>query len=283
MTCHGCVFAVPELDDARHLHEIDAGAETYTYRQYDAVGIAKIIADYSDDMPIVSVLGKEFTSNIKTLGVGYYYSLQEVRAAQQANKPLDAMKAQACRDAFEQAVDKIGTSGDSANGLLGFLNQPNALLYTVLNDGTGSSQTWASKTPDQIIRDITGITNYIFTTTKQVEKPDTLAVPPTQYNQIVATPRASNSDTTIHDFVLRTNPFIKSIVPWYKLTGAGTSNKDRMVCYTRNPRKLRLQIPLEQQPLPPQAKDLGFTVPTEGRIGGVVAYYPYAMSYGDGI
>lgn len=263
-------------------HEIEPGAESYTYRQFDQVGIAKIVSDYADDMPIVSVLGKEFTSNIKTLAVGYFYTLQEIRAAAKVNRPLDAMKAKTARDAFEQAVDRIGTNGDAASGLLGFLNQPNALSYVIPNGGGGQA-TWASKQPDEIVADITGITNFIFSTTKQVEKPDTLVLPTTQYDLIVSTPRSINSDTTIHDFILRTNPFLKSIVSWYKLAGAGAAGKDRMVAYTRSPAKLRLHIPLEQQPLPPQPKNLGFKVPTEGRIGGVVAMYPYSLCYGDGI
>ena len=38
-----------------------AGAETITYRMFDKVGMAQIIANWSDDLPRADVFGKEFT------------------------------------------------------------------------------------------------------------------------------------------------------------------------------------------------------------------------------
>src|ERR1019366_1425529 len=38
-------------------HEADPGAEYITWRQFDKTGIARLIRDYSDDLPRVDVLG----------------------------------------------------------------------------------------------------------------------------------------------------------------------------------------------------------------------------------
>jgi len=39
--------------------ETPEGASTITYRQYDTVGMAKVIANYSNDLPRADVKGKE--------------------------------------------------------------------------------------------------------------------------------------------------------------------------------------------------------------------------------
>ncbi|MWM63453.1 DUF2184 domain-containing protein, partial [Escherichia coli] len=48
-------------------------AETITYRMWDEVGMAKIIANYADDLPRVDVFGKEFSTNVRNLGDAYGY------------------------------------------------------------------------------------------------------------------------------------------------------------------------------------------------------------------
>ena len=58
-----------------------AGAESIVYEQYDATGVAKMIANYADDLPRADVKGKEFVAKVKSVGNSYGYSLQEIRAA----------------------------------------------------------------------------------------------------------------------------------------------------------------------------------------------------------
>jgi len=61
---------------------INPGAESITYRQYDGVGMAKIISNYADDLPRSDVVGKEFTSPVRGVGASYGYTIQDIRAAQ---------------------------------------------------------------------------------------------------------------------------------------------------------------------------------------------------------
>lgn len=103
--------------------EAGAGAEYITYRQYDSVGVAKIIANYADDLPRADVTGKEFTSPIRGIGIGYGYSVQEIRAAEMTGKALDARKASAAMKAHEQLINRLIFNGDAEYGLPGFLTQ----------------------------------------------------------------------------------------------------------------------------------------------------------------
>ena len=85
----------PELT-ALHLFpqssEADPGAETITYYTYDKTGLAKIIDNYSTDLPRADVTGKPSFAKIKSIGDSYGYSAQEMRASRLAGKSLDARK-----------------------------------------------------------------------------------------------------------------------------------------------------------------------------------------------
>ena len=64
--------------------EADAGAETVTYYTYDKQGVAKIIDNYSTDLPRADVIGKPNTANVQSVGASYGYSAQEMRACRMA-------------------------------------------------------------------------------------------------------------------------------------------------------------------------------------------------------
>lgn len=263
-------------------NETDPGAETVRYEQYDSVGVAKIIASYANDLPRADVVAKEFRAPIKSLGMSFGYSIQDIRAARMAGKPLETRKANAARKAVEEKIDAIAAFGDELTGLLGLLNQPNVGNFAVPAGEKGGTE-WANKTPDEILKDMNGITNGIVVDTHGVEEPDTLLLPLDQYGIIATTPRSPNSDTTILEFFLKSNPHIRNVEPWHKLAGAGAGGTDRMVCYRRDPDALELNIPQEFEQFPPQAKGLEFEIPCHARTGGVLMFYPLSASYGDGI
>ena len=87
--------------------EAGSGAETITYQVQDAVGVAKIIANYADDLPRVDVIGKEVSTPIRGIGDSFGYSIQDIRAAQFAGKPLVQRKANAARKAIDTLIDNL--------------------------------------------------------------------------------------------------------------------------------------------------------------------------------
>jgi hypothetical protein len=172
-------------------NSIDPGAEVVTYSQYDRVGVAKIISSYAEDLPRADVKGKQFSVTVKGLGSSYGFSVQEIRAARMAGKPLDARKADAARQAIEDKIDSIGASGDAATGLVGLLNIANAQTYTI-TAGAGGQTTWNTgatpKTGLEVIKDMNSAVHTIVTTTKEAEKPDTMLLPVDKYAYIASTP-----------------------------------------------------------------------------------------------
>ncbi len=263
-------------------NSVSPGAETVTYRQYDARGLAKIIANYADDLPRADVVAAEFTSKIRGIGSSYGYSLQEVRAARFAGVPLEQRKANAARKAIEEKLDKVAQTGDSAHGLLGILNQPNATVYSIPNGAAGTA-TWSTKTPDEVVKDMHGIVNNQISVTKEVEAPDTMILPIEQYQLVSSIRMGDGSDKTILDFFLETSPYIKEVSPWYACDGAGAGATDRMVVYRKDPDAIVLVIPQEFEQLTPEQRGLQTITACHMRTGGVIMYYPLSMSYGDGI
>src|SRR5262249_37010472 len=145
--------------------EVNPGAETVKFNVYDRRGIAKVIKSYADDLPRVDLVVTEVRSPIRSLGISYGFSQQELRAAAMAGMPLETQKATMARRAIEEAIDKIGAKGDSLNGLNGLLGIPNANTYTVPN-GAGGTATWGGATPktaDEILADLNGIINTVRT------------------------------------------------------------------------------------------------------------------------
>lgn len=261
---------------------ISEGVEAITYRQYEMFAMAKIVSDYANDFPTADVVAREFASKVKSLGDSYQYSIQEMRAAQFAGVPLEQRKANAARRGIDQKHNAIAKSGSAADGLLGFLNQSNTTAFNVPNGAAGTA-TWATKTPDEIVADMFDIAQGIVTSTKGVEIPDTLLLPLAQHGLISTRRMGDGSDATILEHFLKASPWVKSVLPWHELAGAGTGPTDRMVCYRKDPDALQYIMPVPFEQFAPQQQGMVMKTHCHARTGGVVVYYPLSISYGDGI
>lgn len=268
--------------------EADPGAEKIFYRQYDQSGLAKVISNYADDLPRSDVAGKEYFAVVKTLGASFAYNIQEMRAAIYGNVPLEQRRANAARRAIAQLENTIAFFGDANANLQGFIYAANITSVTIPATGTGATTQWVNKTPDQILYDMNLVPNTIVSTSLGIEIPDTMLLPLPQYNYVASTPRSANSDTTILNYFLQNNPYIKQ-VEWLNelkgagLTGSGSAPYDRMMAYRRSPEVLTMEIPSDFEQLELEIRNLEYKVPCMERFGGVLVYYPLAISFGDGI
>lgn len=100
--------------------EISPGAETALQRIYDMVGMAKIIANSADDLPLVDILAQETSVRVKEVGAAYQYSVSDLEHAAFANLPLTTMKGNAVKRAIDTKLNSIAWKGDSENGIVGF-------------------------------------------------------------------------------------------------------------------------------------------------------------------
>ena len=271
--------------------EVDPGAETVTYYSYDKTGLAKIISNYATDLPRADVKGKPTTAIIKSLGDSYGYSIQEMRASRMAGKSLDTRKAESARYQIDYLNNKIAWNGDAETGLKGVLSTDNDVpLYTVANGAKGTTS-WADKTEDEILADITGMLKQMATVTKKVEKPDTLALSSDAYIEI-QNKRIEGTATTVLKYIQDNIPDIKQIVSCPELDAdsvetnpyaAASDGKAVALLFKNDSRKLSIENPLPFMQYPIQTQGLEVVVPCEARTVGAMIYYPMSLLIAVGV
>lgn len=258
------------------------GADTITYRAFSKLGVAKIISDYAHDFPRVDTVGTETTVKVRSLGDSYGYSIKEIRRSQMAGTRLDSRRANVARRAIDELINTLAWDGDSNYDIQGFIDYPGITEYTLPNDGTGSLKTWASKSPDQIVRDVTGLVDAVVVTTNGVESPDTLLLPLALYNLLSNTRMTDGNDKTIMTYIMDNNPHIKRIEWLTELTTAGAGSTTRIMIYARDPNNLTLEIPQPFEQFPAQWKGMEAEIPCHAETAGVIVYYPLSVAFADG-
>ena len=257
---------------------VPPGAESITYRQWDQFGMAKVVANYADDLPLVDAMAKEFTTPVKSLGDGYQYSIQDLRASAMSGANLDTARATAARRAIEAGVDEIAAFGLPEANIHGFLNHPNVPVVAPVNGN------WAAATAEEILEDMNALVTAIVVNSKEVHTPDTLLLDSASFNLVASKPAGADLEKTVLAVFLSTNPYIRNVDQWTKLdTADADGTGPRIMAYARDPEVVELEIPQDFEQLPPQPRNLAFVVPCHARIGGTVIRYPLAMAYMDGV
>lgn len=262
--------------------EAGPAAEVIRYEMYESVGLAAILANYSDDLPQSDVIAKEYFSPVKPVGSSYSYSIIDVRRSAKTGKSLDREKAISNKMAHEKVWNDVAWYGDAKYGLKGFLYNGNS---STIDPTTGAGgDTWDLKTGLEILADLNYIVDFVFDLTKGVENVTNIILPQLQYSKISSTPLQPGSDTTILQYFLRNRDQIVWVDSAYQLKNVdpapsgGAAPIDCAVGYAANPRKLKFHIPQGWEQLPPQPHNFKFKVPTHSRVGDVAIYYPLSIA-----
>lgn len=266
--------------------DIAPTADTYVYAVYDRKGRARIAGNGVNDIPRVDLIAYEVTGKVRNVEAAYGWDINAMREAARLGMDLPTMKANAAKAAIETGIDEMLAFGDlslstgqSNVGCAGIINNADVIAQGIVTPSFASS--FAGLTADQQIANLNQITNIIVNGSSQRWLPDTLAVSPAIFNTIASMPRSSTSDTSVLNWFRTNSPYIKNVVQWYRLTGAGVSGKDRAIAFKRDPLVLEGIIPLEFEALPPQPTNFEFVVPCWARCGGVKVYQPQAVRYVD--
>ena len=262
--------------------DVPAGAETALTLVYDSIGMAKIVADYGDDLPRAEAVGTTIASKVYTVGDSYGYNYVELEHARMANVNLEARKALSARRGVDLKLNNIAWFGDAEHGITGFINNPNIATVTIPADGTGSSALFVDKTPDQIIRDMNAIINEVSNNTNGVEMPDTVLFAPAVYDLLESTPKSQYSDRTILEFLRGAHPEVSRWMKIGELKGAGTGATDMIIAGVFRPEYIRQENPVRFEQLPVQYRNLEYVVPCVSRTLGVTINVPicFASAYG---
>ena len=287
------------------------GINTITYRSYDKRGETAIIAGKATDLPRGDISGKEYSINVKTLGNAFGYSRQELAAAKVTGMPLEARKAEATRKSYEEKVNQLIFFGNAENNLHGFFDGPagapalTADRQVVAQSATGSNVRWrGSKTPDEIVADLTTALVAMYAGTKQLFRPNEIWMSVANKQLLMNTPRSLQSDMSIMNWFLQNNDFINSadqikdinevagIYPSVNDAGAGTitgafdptqSSGEGFTVVANASDNMRVREPFPYMHLPVQYKGLEFEINCYGRFAGVEMIRPAAVAHWIGI
>lgn len=265
-------------------------AKSVTFFSSDKVGQADWFHHSATSMRLADVNRTKFEQGIEMAGIGYRYDLEELGQAMMIpGNNLSTDRADAARRAYEEFVEQVAFFGDTLKGWEGLVNNSGVTRVDAANDGTGSSRLWSDKTEDQIIRDINDVLSGIFSTSKMVEMADTLLLPVDAVN-ILATKRIGNTAQSVMDYVKNYNVYTQNTGQPLLIRGvngledAGSSGTGRMVAYRRDPRVVKMHIPMRHRFLPVwQTGPITFDVPGIFRLGGVEIRRPGSVRYVDGI
>lgn len=261
--------------------EVPSGTPYIIWYSYSKTGTAKIISDYAHDFPRVDVFKTEEQSKVHGMGDSYGYSIVEIRRSSIAGASLDTRRANTARRAMDELFDNLAWFGSTVFGIQGFFDYPGITEYVTPN-GAGGNPEWPTKTPDEVIADLTGLTDAVSVPTKGREEVDTILLPRVRYNYIKNTKMSTNSDKTILTFFLSNNPGV-AIMVLNELDGQGVGASQRMIGYTRDADHLTQEIPQPFEQFEPQKKGMSWVIPCHAEFGGVIVYYPQSVAFADDI
>ena len=215
--------------------------------------------------------------------VGYKYTMKELERVGKLGTSLDSLKVETAIQSTLSLAQEIAFYGDEARGIVGFFNNPDVPSISPLS-GTGGN-TWADKTPKEILADINHIFATAFKTTKQQEfkansKTNRLILPTDKWSYIATTPLNDNSDTTILDFIVSKSAFLtakENVVASAQIEGS------TMRIYQKDKKKLAFYWGHMINFKAPQPDDLQFKVPADFSIGGLALRKPLSCWDMEGI
>jgi hypothetical protein len=264
--------------------------KSITYMSADMVGRADWFHHTALDVPLAELTREKFERGMEMAAIGYRYTLEEVANAM--NTPglnLTADNATACRRAYEEFVDNLALRGSVPKNMQGLINSSLVTATTAPADGAAGATTFASKSNDQVIRDINSAMMGIASGTNWMYYADTILLPPGVLVGLAGR-IIQYSSMTLLDWIKQYNVLTVQTGRPITLAGvrgletAGVGGISRMVAYRRDPSVLKMWIPMPHRFLPVwQRGPLVFDIPGIFRLGGVEIRMPAAMRYLDGV
>lgn len=291
----------PELKARKVLSvasDIDTGAESFAYEETDEVGIAKVITNWSAPLPGVDTFGVKRTQGIVSIGTGYTYTIQDMRRAAFAGRPLEARKAVAARRAFERKIDELAAiGGETTAGIqYGICNRPIGTTAGTVRETAFTAAAWDASTDAAVmLTELLALVSDFVTSGKELYEPKRLLMPTIFYLRASHTMFTDGRPESVLDRFAQVNGFISrdNIMPWNKLLGvAGTGVSDaapnggdqsRFLLMSSDPDVCELVIPQEFEVFGPQPVNLAFQVACHGRTAGSVVYRPLGLRYATGM
>lgn len=258
----------------------------------DIAGKAEWLTSRGFDMPFADISQAQFLNENHLAGIGYEWSLGELKRAAKLGTDLSARKARAAKLVAQQMKYGIAIRGSTEKNKTGLINDANVPTGNVAADGAGGGggQTeWEYKTPDQVVRDFNELIYAPLNATNDAHMADTVLLP-TSTVQYVNGLRIGDGSDTLRKYIAENNAYTLetgqrlTIKSSRELETAGASGSKRAVAYDRSQEVVQYHLPGDHEFLPAfQKSSMTWEIGGIMNIGGVEIRLPKAMVYRDGL
>ena len=192
---------------------------------------------------------------------------------------------------WNKDLDTMTYEGYDSLDIHGLVNHP-LVENEMAQAGAEGATEWKKKTPDEILEDINSV---VVETWEDSEYDLTgmanhILIDPSNYAYIVTRKVSEAGNISILQYILENNIAKNQgrdlmIYPCRWCTGAGASNKNRMVAYVNEKEKVRIDIPvmLGRVMTQPDVQQMAYLTAYAGQIGQVKIMYYETIRYKDGI
>jgi len=260
--------------------EASEWAESIAVHYTDSTTEGRFTNSGGDDIPFARIGTGRDQVPVNYGGIGYEYSLDDLRKATALNRPLNTMSAEAARRGYEEHAQRIAYLGDADRGTTGLLNRAD------VPTGAAASTiavALASGTPgDSVAAIINELLNSIIETTKEIHLPNRLVLPIDIFNLLSSTRLSAINETSILDYISMHNAVTsRTKQPLDIRTLPQLSGK--MLAYESSEDVMVYHIPLVLRFIAPQMRNLMVRVPGEYKLAGLEMRFPLACGYRTGL
>jgi len=273
---------------------VPEGAKTFVWYYLEHAGSAEFFATLgSDGLPRATLQGAEQVGKVEGFGSEIAYTLQEARAAAFAGTPLEPELAKADKRGHAERLNDTAAWGRSDIGLPGFLNHPQVARSVAATKAAGGT-TWAVATAGEIIADVLGLVNGIQEDSRELYRPNVIAMP-ARYIRLLTQTRISEGDatdsgtTTIMEFLEKAFKADGQAIRFRaceELRAAnsdGWLDEDAVMAFNDDPRFVSLVVPIWYRPGTVQEQGFELITPVESSMGGIKFPYPITAAMLTGI
>lgn len=267
-------------------NDFDAGASSITFRTVDYTGQAAIRANLSGEVPRADVAAAETETPVREVVMGYGYTVQDLRRAAMARRPLDRDRKMACMRGIEKRLQQIAVSGDTDLGLSGFINRSD-----VTTESTPNGSWLTSATHAEVMQDVGFLLGEIGVNTldnwgiNTVGRRGglTLLMSDRHFAALMSLQdtTAGTSQSTLAALKATWASVGLEIYSWTVLRDAGAAGVERIIAYQRNESACYAAHPLEYTEYAPERRGFEWTIVSQARTAGVIAPYPGSIVYMD--
>lgn len=252
-------------------NEIGAYAKYFEYGEMDGVGLAQIVADYSDDLPLVDALMQEKQGKVFRFGNAFLVSIDEIAAGAATGQSLSSRKQALAFEAHDNLLDKLVWKGSAPHGIKSVFDYDN--VNQVVPSGA-----WT--TAQTAYADVNSLLDIIETATQGIHRANRLLLPASA-RRVMQT-LVPNTGISYFEFFARNNNGVQVEFLQF-LDNYDGANGKAAIAYEYDPLNMSIEIPEATHVLPAQPKDLHFKFPVTSKSTGLIIYRPLTVAVMKGI